>query len=154
MKIEDVIKSVSELANSAERSSTADFGVPDQTGLVSDLRTLCDIASQCRAAGFIDENGNWIDKPAHHGWRSVPPDGYVLFPDGVARKVLGKIPMTADGCVYGVNPPPVFFVTPSSSIDELLIEPSDGTSDDATVDPWMCYSTREAALAAKEAAHE
>lgn len=41
------------------------------------LRDTASILAQCRAAGFIDADGN-------------------------VRKVLGTLPFTADGCVVGV----------------------------------------------------
>lgn len=33
----------------------------------------------------------------------LPPPGHVLLPDGRCVKVLGTLPMTADGCVVGID---------------------------------------------------
>lgn len=33
----------------------------------------------------------------------VPPEGHVLTPDGIIRKVCGTLSIMADGCVLGEN---------------------------------------------------
>ena len=81
------------------------------------------------------------------------PDNHVRGPDGVDRRVLGKLPMTADGCVAGVEHTgsgepmtPVYhpdFDSPGElNFDWLFVG---GT--DRLVSQF--YSTREAALAAR-----
>ena len=83
-----------------------------------------------------------------------PPKGHVLTDDGVARRVLGELPVTADGCVIGrrVSVFSVYWSYPGSDVAEVCYDselwrvhgPRTQSFDAST-----CYSTREAAEAAK-----
>lgn len=81
-----------------------------------------------------------------------PPPGHVLLPDGRCVRVLGELPMTADGCVIGRNArlwldlPDVTAYCGEVFCDPIVWQ-ADGPS--ACVEPNQCYSTREAALAAR-----
>ncbi len=97
---------------------------------------------QCRERGFIDEKGEWTDKPAGHGWRTVPPDGYVLCSDGVARKVLGTLPVTADGFLAGSAAELWWRDSEEERTRHIMVLPCN-VSD--------CYSTPEACEAAEAA---
>jgi hypothetical protein len=81
-----------------------------------------------------------------------PPDGCVRLPDGSEPKVLGTLPMTADGCVVGnhanlwandgeVNPMRL-------RVDNIGC--SDWGDGEDFWEAGECYSTREAAEAARE----
>ena len=83
-----------------------------------------------------------------------PPKGHVVTDDGVVRKVLGTLPITADGCVIGrrVSVFSVYWSYPGSDVAEVCYDselwrvhgPRTQSFDAST-----CYSTREAAEAAK-----
>lgn len=79
-------------------------------------------------------------------------EGYVRDDKGVERKVLGTLPLTADGCVVGnhtrlwVND--VGCVT-SLPVDNIGCSERDG-ADEAFWEAGECYSTPEAAQAAAE----
>lgn len=84
-----------------------------------------------------------------------PPKGHVLTDDKVVRKVLGTLPITADGCVIGrrVSVFSVYWSYPGSDVAEVCYDselwrvhgPRTQSFDAST-----CYSTREAAEAAKK----
>jgi hypothetical protein len=94
------------------------------------------------------------------------PQGCVLDDEGVVRKVLGTLPVTADGCVaeYGrtywcLSHVPIFDGSgPGASswridiVEKTLesTEPSEEYTGDWTSYPPSCFSTREAAEAARE----
>lgn len=78
------------------------------------------------------------------------PEGHVLTDDGVVRKVLGSLPVTADGCVVGVEND--HHCADLWHLDDMpvFVRPE-----------WKsfpgfskCYSTRTAAESAHEAAGE
>jgi len=83
--------------------------------------------SQCRAAGFLDENG-------------------------AVRKVLGTLPVTADGCIVGggVNVWCCYYGGPPAAFHVAKIMTA-GTPWEGPMDVSNCYSTREAATAASSA---
>jgi len=90
-------------------------------------------------------------------WTCKPPKGYVLTDDGVARRVLGELPMTADGCVVGDSwCGGLFWIR---GIHNDVVGPSHSESRVEFLGPeqWHrphnCYSTREAAEAAKKEGH-
>ena len=86
----------------------------------------------------------------------TPPPGHIIDDAGVVRKVLGVLPVTADGCVAA----PGGVIWP-----QLLIDNDEGgrvawslydicTGDTCDDGEWLadkCWSTLEAAEAAKEA---
>ena len=93
---------------------------------------------------------------------SKPPPGHIIDENGV-RKVLGTLPLTADGCVAIPFISVVYHPEhPSRSLDvdvcndEVIGQVSVPSSDGEFVE-WHeyaigdCYSTREAAEAAREA---
>ena len=110
-------------------------------GAEAEIARLREIESQAKAAGFIG-------------------------PDGKVRKVLGTLPITADGCIaeYGRTywcwcRVPVFDGSspfPSSwriDVVEKCLESCDPCEEyigDYTKYPPACFSTREAAEAARE----
>lgn len=80
--------------------------------------------------------------------RMTPPEGHVRLPDGKDVKVLGTLPMTADGVVVGEGASPLWIWTDDDGLQ------NDGTSrlhldhyDDYPVE--YAYSTHEAAEAAR-----
>jgi len=73
------------------------------------------------------------------------PQGHIIDEDGVVRKVLGTLPMTADGCVIGQNSD-LWYVLPAGAATETVC---------MTHTPYMeahqpAYSSREAAEAANK----
>jgi hypothetical protein len=82
---------------------------------------------------------------AAHEKAIVIPEGHIMLPGRRVVKVLGTLPMTADGCVVG-------FLE-----NTCLYEPDDDHPNDPTevdslndaADARTCYSTRQAARAAK-----
>lgn len=80
-----------------------------------------------------------------------PPKGHILTDDGVVRKVLGTLPITADGCVVGDGARVYYEVIGQFSGEPIICEwDVTGAGDDIKVDTY--YSTREAAEAAKKGA--
>lgn len=80
------------------------------------------------------------------------PEGYVRV--GMEdRRLLGTLPMTADGCVAG-DEATVWIDLPEKTwyrgkaYTSTMVWQTDGPS--ACVNVWDCYSTREAAEAARE----
>ena len=85
----------------------------------------------------------------------TPPPGHIIDDAGVVRKVLGVLPVTADGCVAA----PGGVIWP-----QLLIDNDEGgrvawslydicTGDTCDDGEWLadkCWSTKDAAEAAKE----
>lgn len=58
------------------------------------------------AEGIAGTLPYWVREETKHKIESalksmLPPEGSVLTPDGVMRKVLGTLPITADGCFVG-----------------------------------------------------
>ena len=92
------------------------------------------------------------------------PAGHVRDEKGEDRRVLGKIPLTADGCVFGVNPGTVYHIADGEVLELEVEDETDEVAIDMTDDfelvdedemptplpPWECYSTRAAAEAARE----
>lgn len=93
-----------------------------------------------------------------------PPKGHIVTDDGVVRKVLGTLPMTADGCVATINGT---FYTPQDGDPDGICGMAAWAENNAPVGrrlgfcvsyvgsyrTWNsneCYSTREAAEAAKK----
>jgi len=80
---------------------------------------------------------------------SRPPAGHIMEADGTIRKVLGTLPVTADGCVCGELVPLWVWtdddgLQPDNS-DRLFLADYNGHPVE------YCYSTREAAEAARAA---
>lgn len=76
----------------------------------------------------------------------TPPPGHIIDDAGVVRRVLGEIPVTDDGCVVGKFAKVWVVSHGGTQIKQVqLDDPRKG---------WVmspkCYSTREAAEAAKE----
>ncbi len=96
------------------------------------------------------------------------PEGHVRLPDGREVKVLGTLPMTADGCVATING--TFYTPPEGDLDGIcsMAAWSEGGSPvgkrigfpvtyigaERTWNSNECYSTPEAALAASKPAAE
>lgn len=77
---------------------------------------------ECRAAGFVDEKGQ-------------------------VRKVLGMLPITKDGCIYGHHSrydKPLYGITTAGKVVEAAVRAI--PIGDSSFRPEECYSTREAAL--------
>lgn len=108
---------------------------------VAAILALADLAEYCLAAGVVNEHAQPV---VPHGWRTVPPDGYVLCSDGVARKVLGTLPVTADGFLAGSAAELWWRDSEEERTRHIMVLPCN-VSD--------CYSTPEACEAA-EAARE
>lgn len=103
-------------AGFAAGQASANKTIAELHAQVAALKATVD---QCRAAGFIDDAGN-------------------------VRKVLGTLPLTADGCVVGMGIHSQFRVGGLSGAVNLRLEGSTQGHGD-----W--YSTREAAEAARKA---
>lgn len=80
--------------------------------------------------------------------RAKVPEGHVRTPDGVDRKVLGTLQITADGCVIGEGADLFCWWQPQYTDDGPILEHRHGPS--GVIDPKGCYSTREAAQSARE----
>lgn len=86
--------------------------------------------------------------------RTAAPPGHILDEFGVVRRVLGTLPVTADGCVVGTDAIVYSFTSPSwppSPTSGIDTRRCPGLIVGESVVRWHeCYSTRDAALAAKE----
>lgn len=121
------IELINRLVNADPYIPTGDGFSDDE--LRSDLRTAADLLDQCRAAGFIGE-------------------------DGKVRKVLGTLPLTADGCVVGLgavlhqHTGSGHFLTITTDPETVWDEPSP-YPEQGRVGAWLggksWYSNREAA---------
>jgi len=82
------------------------------------------------------------------------PEGHVIDDRGVVRKVLGTLPITADGRVLGSGG--VVYINDVGDITGLVSDQIGATEEvGGDVAFWSadeCYSTREAAEPAKEQA--
>lgn len=89
------------------------------------FRNVVDILRECVASGFVT-------------------------PDGVVRKVLGTLPVTADGCIIGNNAETWFTlsVRPGRVFRDKWYTRINGDEEDSFVG-YAHYATREAAAAAK-----
>lgn len=79
------------------------------------------------------------------------PTGHVLTHDGVVRKVLGTLPVTADGCVMGEGAR--MFLESGAEVEPHIFIchiPADHDYD-PSFHIRDCYSTREAASSAQAA---
>jgi len=76
-----------------------------------------------------------------------PPPGHIIDDAGVVRKVLGTLPVTADGCVVGVGAQVWFIAYGGTEILWAIIH----DSRKGWLQSPVCYSTAKAAEAAKEA---
>lgn len=100
-------------------------------------------------------------------WTCKPPKGYVLTDEGVARRVLGELPVTADGCVIGDvrdHGAVLFLNGPGDTATPYRVtlcsmhiaEPEEETgwwvieNDELSPGAKRWFSTREAAEAAKK----
>jgi len=114
----------------------SDMHASDKKIIASRLRGLQSVYAQCRAAGFIDDEGK-------------------------VRKVLGTLLLTADGCVLGDWARP-FVLHQNGSIElgttrtttASWTNTATGRKANLRYGSLACYSTRESALAAKEPARE
>jgi hypothetical protein len=87
---------------------------------------------------------------------SRAPKGCVLDDEGLVRKVLGTLPVTADGCFYAHHSrydPPVFGITRGGKVVHAAVR-AFPLPDDMSFSPSDVYSTREAAEAAREVPHD
>ena len=82
---------------------------------------------------------------AGHMTRKAPA-GHIIDDAGVVRKVLGTLPVTADGVVVGTSARVWFNAYGGTQIISAVIEDS---RKGWLMSPW-CWSTKEAAEAAKE----
>ena len=87
--------------------------------------------------------------------KATPPPGHIID-NGVVRKVLGTLPLTADGCVIG-NKAWLWNIFPGAKGRDddrpmrVCYKPVPITDPDAYTDgPMQMYSTREAAEAARK----
>lgn len=82
----------------------------------------------------------------------TPPPGHIIDDAGVVRKVMGTLPMTADGCVVGDAAH--LWTNNAGEVNALRADAIGATEfgeDGDFYEAAECYSTREAAEAAKEA---
>lgn len=84
--------------------------------------------------------------------RVLVPPGHVITPDGEVRKVLGTLAMTKDGVVVGNHA--TVWVSYADEVVSLRVDNIGCTdrcdSDEAFWEAGECYSTREAAEAARK----
>lgn len=83
---------------------------------------------------------------------SLEAEGCVRLPDGRDVKVLGELPMTADGCVVG-NHATLWAADPAETFCMRVdnIGCTDVAESDSFWEVGQLYSTREAAEAARKA---
>jgi len=87
--------------------------------------------------------------------RMTPPPGCVRLPDGRDVKVLGELPMTADGCVFGINAPAVYSFCPpkTGSVVRVAVQADPEPCSECGASDFYaareCYSSIEAAEAAR-----
>jgi hypothetical protein len=84
-----------------------------------------------------------------------PPEGCVRWPDGSEPRVLGTLPMTADGCVVGIDSfvwtMPPHCANPAGFGFRVTEIHASGPGHRECEPKWGdCYSTRQAAEAARE----
>lgn len=83
-----------------------------------------------------------------------PPKGHIVTDDGVTRRVLGELPVTADGCVVGDSWCGWLFWIRGIHNDVVGPSHSESRVEFSGPEQWHrphnCYSTREAAEAAKK----
>ena len=89
--------------------------------------------------------------------RTAAPTGHILDDQGVVRKMLGSLPLTADGCVVG-HGADLFYPFDTTSVDRVRYKSyvNGMGSIESAMPPQSMYSTREAAeaaVAAKGADH-
>lgn len=90
----------------------------------------------------------------------TPPPGHIIDDQGVVRRVLGTLVLTADGCVWAHGAKVYWHEDPHEQSleninDDIAFFEEHGTDADGEVcGTWekvsQCYSTRESAEAAKE----
>lgn len=61
----------------------------------------------------------------------APPEGHVLTPDGVVRKVCGTLSIMADGCVLGEDAKVYQFPKWADKVQEIFPAWADGEPHDA-----------------------
>lgn len=82
------------------------------------------------------------------------PPGHIIDDQGIVRKVLGTLPLTADGCLFGNDAPTVYAIYNGNVVGAACAAesyPCDECGNDDLFIASECYSTPEAALAAREA---
>jgi len=84
--------------------------------------------------------------------RMRPEAEHIIDENAVKRRVLGTLPLTADGCVFGLGDPEVFAIHGGSVVRAACVHDPEACGDDGYGDdasdcfaPSECYSTREAA---------
>ena len=130
--------------------------------IVADARNACDetamesaIVRALRAARKEGHdtwvNGDDVDLVAPKSevvatLRAKAPPGHIIDDAGEVRRVLGTLPLTKDGCVVGVESQVWFSAYGGTEILSSIIH----DSRKGWLQSPVCYSTREAAEAAKE----
>lgn len=118
--------------------------------------------------GQVDLNEESLAALIHEAVAEVtPPKGHILADDGKVRKVLGSLPITADGCVAGLGGNCVVWSNVTGPVDcgFLTLKLDDDFPDDPPIAGLRTadgvdfdirveatYSTREAAEAASKEA--
>jgi len=78
----------------------------------------------------------------------------MIGPNGRVRKVLGRLPLTADGCIFGIDAPLVYAIYNGKVVGAACSaesNPCDVCGNDNLYIASEVYSTREAAEAARAA---
>lgn len=85
--------------------------------------------------------------------KKVAPAGHIIDDQGVVRRLLGKLPLTADGCVFGIDAPTVYAWHHGEPMGAACVAESQQCDECGNEDMYEaseCYSTREACRAANE----
>lgn len=80
--------------------------------------------------------------------RTAPP-GHIIDDQGVVRRVLGTLPVTADGCVIGGDAQ-LYWVNGAGYVHGCVVQDRVRTSNGFALIASDCYSTRAAAEAARK----
>ena len=81
--------------------------------------------------------------------RLNPPADHVRLPDGRDVKVLGTLPMTADGYVVGADAT-IYWSNGAGFIHEMCVDDRLNVTNGMLAIAGDCYSTRAAAESARE----
>jgi hypothetical protein len=80
-----------------------------------------------------------------------PPAGHIMESDGTVRKVLGTLPVTADGYAVGKDAV-IYWSNAAGYIHEMHVDERLNVTNGMLAISGDCYSTRELAEAAQRAA--